>query len=60
LGLLLLNRVAASDFRFNFQYGWVPQEWWLFGITLLIGIIAAALPALKAYRLNIAKTLSDG
>jgi putative ABC transport system permease protein len=59
-GLFLLNKVAAADFRFSFDYGWVPQEWWLFGITLLIGIFAAALPALKAYRLNIAKTLSDG
>jgi putative ABC transport system permease protein len=59
-GLFLLNKVAAADFRFSFDYDWVPQEWWLFGITLLIGIFAAALPALKAYRLNIAKTLSDG
>jgi putative ABC transport system permease protein len=60
IGLFLLNKIAASDFRFSFDYAWVTQEWWLFGITLLIGIFAAALPAIKAYRLNIAKTLSDG
>jgi putative ABC transport system permease protein len=60
VGLVLLTRVASEDFRFTFSYGWVPQEWWLFGITLIIGIFASAIPAIKAYRLNIAKTLSDG
>jgi putative ABC transport system permease protein len=60
VGLVMLNRVAATDFRFSFNYNWVPQEWWLFGITLFIGIFAAAIPAVKGYRLNIAKTLSDG
>ncbi len=60
VGLWLLNRQAASDFKFAFSYQWVSEEWWLFVVTVLIGIFAAAIPAIKAYRLNIAKTLSDG
>jgi len=60
IGLSLLNKMAAEDFHFQFGYGWVKEEGWLFGITLLIGIFAAIIPAVKAYRLNIAKTLSDG
>lgn len=60
LGLNLLNRTAARDFKFSFSYHWVQQEWWLFGVTVFIGIFAAATPAIKAYRLNIAKTLGDG
>ncbi len=59
-GLMLLNDMAASDFKFSFSYHWVAEEWWLFGVTILIGIFAAAIPAAKAYRLNIAKTLTDG
>ncbi len=59
-GLWLLNKVAAADFRFSFGYGWVAEEGWLFTITIIIGIFAAAIPAFKASRLNIAKTLSDG
>jgi len=60
VGLSLLNNLAAEDFHFQFGYGWVKEEGWLLGITLLIGIFAAIIPAVKAYRLNIAKTLSDG
>jgi putative ABC transport system permease protein len=59
-GLSLLNNLAAEDFHFQFGYGWVKEEAWLMAITLLIGIFAAIIPAVKAYRLNIAKTLSDG
>jgi putative ABC transport system permease protein len=60
VGIVLLNKVSAADFHFRFSYGCVSEEWWLFGITLLIGIFASVIPAIKAYRLNIAKTLSDG
>ncbi|MCU0387198.1 MAG: FtsX-like permease family protein, partial [Chitinophagaceae bacterium] len=60
IGLILLNKVAAADFRFSFGYGWVLEEWWLLIITILIGIFAAAIPAFKAAKLNIAQTLSDG
>ena len=60
VGLSLLNNLTAEDFHFQFGYGWVKEEGWLLGITLLIGIFAAIIPAVKAYRLNIAKTLSDG
>jgi putative ABC transport system permease protein len=60
VGLSLLNNLAAEDFHFQFGYGWVKEEGWLLGITLLIGIFAAIIPAVKAYRLNIAKTLSNG
>lgn len=60
MGISLLNQVAKKDFRFTFATRFVPEELWLLGITLLIGIIAAIIPAIKAYKLNIAKTLSDG
>lgn len=59
-GLSVLNQMAAAEFHFQFTYGWISEEAWLLAITLLIGIFAAIIPAVKAYRLNIAKTLSDG
>jgi putative ABC transport system permease protein len=59
-GLALLNKVSGKDFHFYFDFGIVPEEGWLFAITLFIGIFAAVIPAIKAYRLNIAQTLSDG
>lgn len=60
IGITLLNKVAQQDYRFTFNTHWVSQEGWLLGMTILIGIFAVIMPALKAYRLNIAKTLSDG
>jgi putative ABC transport system permease protein len=35
------------------------EELWLFGGALLIGLIAALLPALQAYRTDIAKTMNN-
>ena len=35
------------------------KEGLLFGLTLLVGLIAAGIPAIKAYTLNISKTLAN-
>ena len=37
---------------------WVKEEWWLIAIALLVGAIAAILPAIRAYRTDIASTLA--
>lgn len=58
-GISMLNTVAQKDFRFQFSTAPVAAEGWLFIVTIFIGIFAALLPAIKAYRLNIAKTLGD-
>ena len=39
---------------------WVPEELWLIGIALAVGIIASLLPAWHAYRTDIAHTLARG
>ena len=39
---------------------WMPQELWLIGISLLVGLLAALLPAWRAYRTDIALTLARG
>jgi putative ABC transport system permease protein len=39
---------------------WVPGELWLIAIALVVGIIAALLPAWRAYRTDIAHTLARG
>ena len=39
---------------------WVPEELWLFGFALIVGIVAALLPAWRAYRTDIAHTLARG
>jgi putative ABC transport system permease protein len=39
---------------------WVPEELWLIGLALAVGIFAALLPAWRAYRTDIAATLARG
>lgn len=39
---------------------WVPGELWLIGLALVVGVVAALLPAWRAYRTDIAHTLARG
>jgi putative ABC transport system permease protein len=39
---------------------WVPAELWLIGVALAVGVLAALLPAWRAYRTDIALTLARG
>lgn len=60
-GLVLLSKTSENDFKLGFnplEIIW-EKESWLFGLTLLVGLIAAMIPAIKAYTLNISKTLSN-
>jgi putative ABC transport system permease protein len=41
-------------------WAWVPEELWLVGLALAVGIFAALLPAWRAYRTDIAGTLARG
>jgi len=49
-----------SDFRYSFS-GWVflEEEWMLLGISLIIGFIAAIIPAIQAARSDIHQILSE-
>jgi len=60
VGLWLFSRAAESDFHYSFaNFGVLPEEIWLFGWAILVGILAAALPSLGVYRLNLSRTLAE-
>lgn len=61
VGLYFISVSSQQEFKmaFNpFEFLW-KQEGLLFIATILVGIIAALIPAIKAYSLNISKTLSN-
>lgn len=59
LGLWCLSKYAGAKYHINiFKLSLLPEEWHLLLATLLLGILAAALPVIKAFRLNISKTLA--
>lgn len=55
IGLLFLSKYSRIGV---FRISLLPEEWHLLLVTLLLGILAAALPAIQAFRLNISKTLA--
>ena len=60
IGLWLFSRAAEQDFHYSLsQFNILPEETYLFGGALLIGLLAAALPSLRIYQLNISRTLAE-
>lgn len=67
---LILSRIALfffaggfeKDYNLVFKEWMLPlqEEWYLAGLALLLGIAAALIPAIKAWFINISKTLSKG
>lgn len=39
-------------------FTWVREEWWLLGLAIVIGLLSAVIPAVSAYRTDIARTLA--
>jgi putative ABC transport system permease protein len=60
LGLVLMSQSLDQTFHYNVQrLGFLPEEIFLLLGALLIGLLAAAIPSLGVYRINISKTLAD-
>lgn len=54
-----LAGVLEASYRYPFTGGiWLKEEWWLLGGALLIGVIAAVIPGMRARRTDISTTLA--
>ncbi|WP_297869130.1 FtsX-like permease family protein [uncultured Flavobacterium sp.] len=61
VGLSMLSNSAEEDFKMSFnpyEFIW-EKEGTLFLLTIFVGFLAAVIPAVKAYNLNISKTLAN-
>jgi putative ABC transport system permease protein len=59
-GLWLFGRAAEQDFHYSIRdFTILPEEIYLLAGALLLGLLAAALPSLGIYRLNISRTLAE-
>ncbi|MGE4347667.1 MAG: ABC transporter permease, partial [Flavobacteriaceae bacterium] len=61
LALILISNSTAQEYKMEFNpfvFIW-EKEGILFLITIFVGIIAGLIPAVKAYKLNISKTLNN-
>ena len=60
LGLWLLSQFVEGNYHYSFSnLSILPDEWWLLAVAVGIGLVAAALPALGVYRMNISQTLAE-
>ena len=61
VGMAILSSLAEDAYRYEFVW-WnlLPEEGILFIGTLVVGLIAAAIPAWSAYRTDISETLRGG
>ena len=59
LGLAVIARYFATEYRYDFR-SWVflPEEGWLLLGALVVGVLAASLPAWRASRVDVHRTLS--
>jgi len=61
IAVAVLSGSSQQEFKISFnplEFVW-EKEGYLFLLTIFTGILAALIPALKAYRLNISKTLAN-
>jgi putative ABC transport system permease protein len=55
----LLAKYMSDAYRYSFTgWTWLSEEWWLLVGALVIGFVAATVPAFNAYRTDISKTLA--
>jgi putative ABC transport system permease protein len=60
VGMEILAKYLKDDFRYSFTgLTWIPEEWYVLAISLVLGIVAALIPAIQAARTDINKTLSE-
>ncbi|MHA4737483.1 ABC transporter permease [Dyadobacter sp. MSC1_007] len=60
IGLWVFSKAAEEDFHYSLQkFAILPEEIYLFFGAIAIGAVAAALPSLGIYRLNISRTLAE-
>ena len=61
VSILWISASSEQDFKMSFnpyEFLW-NKEGVLFLLTIGVGIVAALIPAIKAYKLNISKTLAN-
>ncbi|MFZ1526415.1 MAG: FtsX-like permease family protein, partial [Saprospiraceae bacterium] len=60
IGMETIARYLKADFRYSFTgWRWIQEEWWVLGVSLVLGFFAALIPAIQAARTDINKTLSE-
>ena len=59
LGMEVFSSYLSESYHYDFTgFIWLDVEWWLLLGSLIIGMVSALYPAIKAYQIDISRTLS--
>ena len=60
-GIFLAGKILEKSYRYQFTGAiWLPQEFYIIAGAIVIGIIAAAIPAFQGSRTELHSTLAEG
>jgi putative ABC transport system permease protein len=60
VGMEILAKYLKADFRYSFTgMKWISEEWYVLGVSVVLGVFAALIPAIQAANTDINKTLSE-
>jgi putative ABC transport system permease protein len=60
VGMAILGHYLSLDFRYTFDaWDMIGEEWWILMVSILLGIVAAIIPAIQAANTDINKTLGN-
>jgi putative ABC transport system permease protein len=60
VGMFVFSRAAERDFHYSIvNFALLPEEFYLLAGAITIGLLAATIPSLGVYRLNISRTLAE-
>lgn len=60
IGMEVMSGYLKESFRYQFTgWKWLPEQWLVLGVSLILGVVAAIIPAVQAMRTDINKTLSE-
>ena len=59
-GVMFVSSLMEESLNYNLNsFKVLSEEYWLLGLSVLIGLISSLIPAIQVYKMNISKILAD-
>jgi ABC-type antimicrobial peptide transport system permease subunit len=60
IGLLFISNFIEANLNFSLNnIIIINEEWWLFLISVMIGLVSCLIPSIQVYKMDISKILSN-
>ncbi|MDA9176796.1 hypothetical protein N9O11_01360, partial [Flavobacteriaceae bacterium] len=59
-GVMFVSSLMEESINYNLNsLKILNEEYWLLGLSVLIGVVSSLIPAIQVYKMNISKILAD-